>query len=196
MKEIGFHNPYLVAWEEAQKPTDDKFGIRRFLLRDKIMREYSFAIPTREAIEAIVKLGPIVEMGAGIGYWAYLIQQMGGEVVAYDKYPLASKQNPYWLDMPIHEWHPVLEGTPEILRNHSDKTLLLVWPDHKTSFASQCLYNFGGQYVAYIGEGYGGCTGDDKFHQILISEWDLVQEIIIPRWSSNRDCMMIYKRKG
>ena len=52
--------------------------------RAGLVRRYGLAIPTDEAIAACVARSPLVEIGAGLGYWASLIAQQGGDIAAYD----------------------------------------------------------------------------------------------------------------
>ncbi|KAL3666792.1 hypothetical protein V7S43_008412 [Phytophthora oleae] len=49
-----------------------------------VAMKYSWAIPDERALQIIKHYGPIVEMGAGSGYWARLLQLRGVDVVAYD----------------------------------------------------------------------------------------------------------------
>jgi SAM-dependent methyltransferase len=45
---------------------------------------FAHVIPTHAAIAEIAACGPILEVGAGSGYWARLTRQAGAEVVAVD----------------------------------------------------------------------------------------------------------------
>ena len=67
----------------------------------------------------------VVEMGAGRGYWAWMLSQVGCEVVAYEE-----NVPPQWgkFKHQSHLFHPVNVGVPSSLRRHGDSTLLLVWP--------------------------------------------------------------------
>ncbi|KAG7397358.1 hypothetical protein PHYBOEH_000870 [Phytophthora boehmeriae] len=49
-----------------------------------VAMKYSWAIPDERALQIIKHYGPIVEMGAGSGYWARLLQLRGVDIVAYD----------------------------------------------------------------------------------------------------------------
>ncbi|CEG41978.1 uncharacterized protein PHALS_12285 [Plasmopara halstedii] len=49
-----------------------------------VAMKYSWAIPDERALQIIKHYGPIVEMGAGSGYWARLLQLRGVDVIAYD----------------------------------------------------------------------------------------------------------------
>ncbi|TDH73203.1 uncharacterized protein CCR75_003075 [Bremia lactucae] len=46
--------------------------------------KYSWAIPDERALQIIKSFGPIVEMGAGNGYWARLLQLRDVDIIAYD----------------------------------------------------------------------------------------------------------------
>src|SRR4051794_21992422 len=72
-------------------------------IRKQLIWAFAWAVPSDEAIEEIARHGPIVEIGAGTGYWAWLLAQAGADVLAYDRAPHA----------PPH-WHEVREGGPEI----------------------------------------------------------------------------------
>ena len=41
--------------------------------------------------------------------------------------------------------------------------------------AARCLEHYTGQRLIYIGEGDGGCTADDQFHQMLEEHWEEVE---------------------
>ena len=153
-------------------------------------REFSWAIPTDSALQIIADLGPIVEIGAGTGYWAHLLRAMGVDVKAYDLYPPSE-----------NGWHPgaaqwtkVVEGGPERAGFHEDRTLVLCWPPYSSEMAANALKVYQGTTVVYIGEGNGGCTGDDEFHELLESHWD-IELHQIPQWYGIHDILHVCKRK-
>ena len=56
------------------------------ILRRSLRRRYSYSIPSEEALQAIASIGePMVEIGAGKGYWAKLLQEKGVDIVATDR---------------------------------------------------------------------------------------------------------------
>jgi hypothetical protein len=57
------------------------------LVMQSIDLTVGFAIPNYAAIQAIRECGKIVQMGAGTGYWAGLLQQAGVDIVTYDLHP-------------------------------------------------------------------------------------------------------------
>lgn len=123
-------NPYLEKYGLRAKEPD----FTNYSQREKCIAKYSWAIPGQNALNTIASYGPIVEMGAGSGYLAYCLRQMGVDVIAYDH-----KEKWYpWEGDPTH-WSEVLLGTPEHLKDHGDRSLLLVWPPYSTSMAYDCL---------------------------------------------------------
>ena len=58
-------------------------------------------------------------------------------------------------------------------------------------------YKTNGNKLIYIGEGGGGCTGCDKFHSLLYSEWLEVEDVWvdIPQWTGMHDGASLFIRK-
>jgi len=52
-----------------------------------IARNYSFALPTKESLEALLALSPLVDIGAGNGHWAYRLKKLGADIVAVAHFP-------------------------------------------------------------------------------------------------------------
>jgi len=165
-------------------------------LRDKLVTRYSWAIPTEEALREIAELSPIVEMGAGTGYWSCLLKRMGADVVAYDRAPpgslksLVSACNPWHVGSKQHI--KVLHGTPETLKAHLDRTLLLCWPP-RGPMARQCLKHWKGKHLVYIGE-FGGFTADLKLQDVIRQKFELVSMVSIPRWPGMNDMLTVWRR--
>ena len=58
-------------------------------------------------------------------------------------------------------------GTKVLLDTDPARVLFLSWPNYNTDFAYKALKRFQGDTVIFLGEDAGGCTGDEKFHQLL-----------------------------
>lgn len=164
-------------------------------VRRELVIRYSWAVPCRAAIEALTALSPLVEMGAGAGYWAWLLQKAGADILPFDKAPpdIVSTKN-HW-----HEgaacWTKIQPGTPRILSQYPSRTLFLCWPPYATPMATHCLKHYSGEYLAFIGEGEGGCTADDAFFKLLNKKWKLTEEITIPQFEGLHDSLMLFQRK-
>jgi hypothetical protein len=178
-------NSYLEEYQKA------KGSWNRYSSRQELVRKYSWAIPNDEAINYLVSLSPIIEIGAGAGYWASLIRMMGGEIIALDKDPYKN----HWAE---GNWTQVDKFTSYYqLRKkaYSNHTLFLCWPPYDDSMAFDCLKKYQGSRLVYIGEGWGGCTADDAFFDLLNNEWEKDISIDIPQWDGMRDYLISYRRK-
>ena len=177
-------NPYQDTYNAVVQ--NDRTRYEQLDRRDDLVLRYAWAIPNTPAIREIVKHGPILEMGAGTGYWAWLIRQMGGDIIAYDAKLAFWQHKTYWTE--------VLTGGVSKVNRHSDRALMLCWPPYDESFATKCLKRYRGDTVIYIGESMGGCTADDEFHDLLDNEWDLTVEVDIPQWRGIHDHLWVYKQ--
>jgi hypothetical protein len=164
------------------------------LSRDKLLEEYAFAIPSPNALERVASFSPIVEIGAGGGYWAKLLTEMGAVVHAYDKAPPGSHRKNDW-KMRLH--FPVRYGEPSVLSDPQYAkgwTLFLCWP-YMDSMAYECLQHFRGDTVIYIGEGSGGCTANDAFFEVLERDYEELDQMYIPQWPCIHDYLSVWERK-
>ena len=178
-------NEYQKIFNEIiQSQENHLFSITR---RWDLCQEYAWAIPSEEALDILSSYNPLVEMGAGGGYWAHLLRQRGVDILAYDSHPGDNQ----WVSK---QWTKVRKGGPEKLRKLPGRTLFLCWPPYNEPMAAECLKNFRGKYVIYVGESEGGCTGDDEFHSILDNDYTLVREQPIPQWYGIHDVMLIYRK--
>lgn len=50
------------------------------------MRYYSWGVISRHAVDIIKQYSPVLEVGAGNGYWAYELARHGVDIVATDNY--------------------------------------------------------------------------------------------------------------
>lgn len=158
---------------------------------------YGWAIPTQEVINEIVKLGPIVEIGAGRGYWARRLREAGADVVAYDNWARTSYRR--------RTWTKVEEGGPPKLVHHEDRVLLLVWPEYFFSVGSKdyrgdlmyrAVKKYRGDTVVFVGEGMGGCTGSKEGHELLGKKFEFTESFEIPQWGAVHDQVEVYRTSG
>ena len=198
-------NPYLEELTQAGfKPNDkglhrglfsDFSNMRSYERRHELVAKYSWAIPNQEAIDALVQHSPIVELGAGTGYWASLVAAAGGEIVCFDNRTFPGKEEGVWLYQDQPSYYPVAEGDESVLSAYPQHSLLLCWPNYHSSFASDALKAFQGQTVLFIGENEGGCTGDQAFFDLLDAQFEFVESVNIPQYYGIRDGLMIFRRK-
>ena len=169
-----------------------EFDIKKMSIAGKKRRElvslYGFAIPCEKALQEMVKLTPLLEVGAGTGYWASLLKERGVDIIATDGYPGSYKFK--------KEWHKIekLDANAAIAK-YPNRTLCVSWACSDNPWAFDALKTYKGNTFVCVGEGYGGCTADDSFFDELDSNWNHVKYVTIPFWYGLHDIMSIYKRK-
>lgn len=146
---------------------------------------YSWAVPTREAVEAIARYGiPIVDFGAGTGLWANLLSDQGVDVVAYDDWSWGK---------PDRLWFDVRHGDVSSLAQHSDRAMLLVWPPAGSRMAVDALREWNGNLLFYVGEVL-RVNGTPAFFAALRDGWHLERRIDLPNWKGKVDELYVLRR--
>jgi hypothetical protein len=115
-----------------------------------LAQQYSYVFPDDRSLEALADLGPLVELGAGTGYWSYRLRILGVDVVAIDQAPPDRFPNRYHARTPT--WTKVIAGDHTILTEYPHRALLLCWPPLFSSLGD-CLTCYRGESVAVIGDG-------------------------------------------
>jgi hypothetical protein len=161
--------------------------------KHRLVQEYAWAIPSEEALAALVRLGPITEVGSGTGYWAALLQARGVDVVATDLNPPSSARNGYGH---LREWCRIERADGrKVAARSAARTLMFCWPSCQDNWAAKALKAYKGATVAYVGEYDGGCCATDDFFARLDSEWTEAATVDLPQWWGLHDGMTVYQRK-
>ena len=93
---------------------------------------YAFATPSPDALAALARYVPLVEVGAGTGYWAYCLRKRYSDIVVYacDRDPPSTshsqKSNSY--HGRADTWTLVMKGGVDVASRYKDATLLLCYP--------------------------------------------------------------------
>lgn len=178
-----------------------KLQIESGKAREELVDRYSWAVPTPEAIEALAQFSPLVEIGAGRGYWAVLLKEAGAEIDCFDETPPDTEKENFWhrLHRKYKGWVRVFtkvhQAGPEIAAVYPEATLFLCWPPYDTPMAYDCLRQYEGKRVVFIGEGDGGCCADEAFWKLLQEQFEHVLDIDIPTWWGVRDYVTVWERK-
>jgi len=85
--------------------------MRLEILGEPLIQKYAWAIPDERALKICSEFGPIIEVGAGKGYWAWLLKQRGVDIIAFDKYAYKEKG-----------WMEVKKGDPSVLSTDAAKS--------------------------------------------------------------------------
>lgn len=157
--------------------------------REELVEEYAWAIPNHEAIATIADHAPVLEVGAGRGYWAALVRGHLDDADAV----VATEPNTRWNEA----WATVLldlEAVDAVETFGEGRTLLLGWPPYDDPMAADALEAYPGDTVIYVGEGRGGCTAGERFHRRLHEQWELSETVAIPTFLGIRDRLEVWER--
>lgn len=186
-------------WNWMDLPGVDIF-MRRGHCREEHIHKYGFAVLNEAAIKALLPLAPLLEVGAGAGYWSYELKRAGADIIATDLYT-ENEEVPEGGERTRESygfgdrWLPIEElSATQAIKKYPERNLLCVWPSYQGSWSSKAVMAFKGEYLAYVGEGDGGCTGNDQMHAYLNSHYEEVSDIYIPQFYGIHDSLIIYKR--
>jgi len=162
--------------------------------RRELASLFSWAIPTDGALALLSKYAPLVECGAGMGYWLALLRARGVDAIGYDR-SRPGRKNAYHRGA-RRPWTAIQHQSSEkAARRHSDRTLVLCWPPYDDDAASYAaLRAYRGDVVIHVGEREEGATGSVRFHRELALNWALVEELELPHWPRLQDRVMVYRR--
>lgn len=194
-------NPYWSIVEPSISRRDGRYvvdggapgGSSRLAYAQMVLQDaYAYAIPSPESVNWIVERCtgmPLIECGAGRGYWARQLDRAGLQVAAYDN------------DVPGRVWHPVEHSVSAGLPVKAGKqhVLFLSWPPGwNDPMATEVLREFqgvGGRRLIYIGEPRGGKTANDEFFDALSARWTLQStDPNFVSWWTNQDCAQEWVR--
>lgn len=141
-------------------------------IRIQHIKSLGFAVITSEVADELCKFigeKSIIDIGARTGYISAILSSRGVKnISAVDTY----KGKYYNLGKPDTIWFNVKNQNAEKLDLSSYDIILLSWPDYNTDFAYNIVSKMNSdQILIYQGESHGGCTGNDKFHEYLDSEF-------------------------
>ncbi len=186
--------------EFDQKHPDSSVGIGMAFRhkREQFCKRYAWAVPSQAAVELVAKYSPLVEIGAGKGYWAKLLQEAGADVLAFDRAPPSSSMSGAHANGHCDPgcFTKVRKGGPPQAAKHPGRTLLLCWPPYSGTMAADCLARYQGEHVIYVGEGEGGCCASGAFFRKLGRSFEQVEELAIPQWMGLHDYLTVYKRRS
>jgi hypothetical protein len=141
-------------------------------------------MPPRAEIQTLVEHSPIVEIGAGTGYWARLATEAGADIVAYDsRPPVAGRKKVVAWAEETGTYFPVRRGGPGMVRFHQDRTLFLCWPPHGHDMAIDSLRRYeGGNRHTLVTELSESGAGDE----VIMSIAGHVSRAMLSRYSHVR----------
>lgn len=147
----------------------ESFDITKFTVhwefREAYIANIAFPLYTTEVISTLLcflRGKKVLEVGSGIGYLAHVLSEKGIDITTIDN--LSTK---YCFGRNL-----IIKCDKQVLAFGKIKSkydvVIMSWPDYESVFASRIISEMHkGQVLIYQGEGWGGCTGNDKFFRKL-----------------------------
>jgi hypothetical protein len=165
----------------------DRYTQNRKILQEK----YAYTLPTREALDIIVKYKVesggrgFLELGAGKGYWAMLLKKMGCNIIATDV------DTGWFTDN--HRYTEIVQlDAIKATKQYPDRTLIIMYPHDKSTWPIEVLPWYKGEYIILV---MGDGCATEEFWGILSEEWEDEETIDLTHWPLFPTCMTVYKRK-
>ena len=160
--------------------------------RYEFVDKYSWAIPSEEALNSIAKFvgnDIVLEIGAGLGYWAKLLQDKNINIIPTDSF------DEKWFNKnPSHTKIFKYNAIDAIQKFQEASVLFICWPPHKNTMAFDAIKVWNGSKLIYIGEGKFGCNATDGFFNELDEKWSIREKIYIPQYFQMYDDLTLYER--
>jgi hypothetical protein len=188
--------PYDHGALQIGAPSNDPNWWKPGVGRHDLVTRYAWTITSPDTVTFVAQhAGPrVVDPMAGTGWWAHLLTHAGVDVHAADLHAPGSAAN-HWHRNP-HTWTTVQAADgPDTVRSYgTGRTLLLAWPPHDDPAGADIIAAYPGNRVVYIGEGPGGCCGNDRMFDLLNNGWAVVAEHRPVQWYGIHDYVTVYDR--
>jgi hypothetical protein len=115
-----------------------------------LAQRFSYVLPEPHLVEVVKRYSPLVELGAGTGYWTYLLTSIGADVIAFDHAPLDGMR-PNRYHPHVRPWAQVNDGDVSVLAQYSSRSLFMCWPPLYSGLW-EALRFYKGLHIVYIGD--------------------------------------------
>jgi len=161
----------------------------------ELRKRYAYAIPTPTALTMIARRArKLIEIGAGTGYWAKCLSELGVDIVCMDRKPWAEIHYPVEVG-DIAELRKAFEREP-------DRSLFICFPGKNNPMAHDALRAFmdrGGERFVYVGSLGSACgsylCGDEAFSLLVRDHWKRFKEVGVWEWIGSPVACTVYRRK-
>jgi len=160
--------------------------------RDNFRSGTSWHLPSSDIIDALIKYGPILSVGSGFGYTESLAKEKGADIIATD---ISPDKNNGWCRKGKYHCNVEKLSAIEAIQKYPDRNVFMAWPPYDHPMAHEVVNEMKiGNYLIYVGEGHGGCTGDDKFFDKLYGDFEEEEEVKMFQWWGIYDHCTVYKK--
>ena len=186
----NYYNDFLECREGKTSGHDFDTGetMKTYFGRKAMVRIYSFAVLDKKSIEEMIMFSVyLLSLGCGSGYNEMLLRDAGADIVVTDN----REDKEY-----KKEWIPIEKlNHKQAMEKYPRRDIFMCWP-YMSDWTEEVVRNMvAGQKIIYVGEGCGGCTATNEFHQVLCDEFETVKDIDIPQWFGVHDYVVLAVKK-
>ncbi len=158
------------------------------LREEQAIPEFGFSIPCAEVLGALQAYQPILEVGAGTGYWTALMRQRSIDVIGTDP-----DDQGWWERVGQYDSQQIKLGARQALQRWPERTVFCSWPSYKETWFLQTLRVMQvGRYLILIEE---DSCADDKTWKYRDRNFELLTPIKVPAWPGMNDRCGVWRRE-
>ena len=165
---------------------------------DGVRRTHAWGMPCEVTLACVTRHSPLIEWGAGTGYWSWLLEQMGVDIVAYDISPPDRDGS-----LNKNRWHPCANCFARVhccadhkILSSTNRNLFICWPPKDRQMLLDALLSFGGCLFIHIGEeGNRSITGTPEARCFMEIAWREVERMKMIRWPGCKDYLTVHVRR-
>ncbi len=166
-----------------------------YSIRIEYVDKYSWARPSKIFLDRIYKHNllnnNILAVASGNAFYELEIRHLMKELNLQSKI--------FITDIKSKNQHVEKLSALKAIEKYQTNTLFMSWPEYNSNMAYTTLKKYlslsVSKYFIYIGEGSGGCTGDDNFHSLLKEDFTLIETVNDINWYCIDDVLFIYEIK-
>lgn len=163
-------------WNGGWEPVSDTTPL-------KYAPEY---LPTDTALDVLKEYSPIVDIGAGNGYWTEMINRAGGDCIAIEPDP----------ELREHEWCHIEKGTHEVVKKYNDRNVLLCHPPGSLWIVDLLDYMNDDQTLIFVGEWWRGQDGLKDFFDKLRVQYYITNTFEVVNWKTTTARGYVFESAG
>lgn len=171
--------------------SQDAYGVDELAagvpFRFALCNTYSWSIPAPSDLAWLLRVldgRPLLDLGAGRGYWAWQLDQCCVDVLAVD-----DRSWPY-----SSHWYPVTPADHTVLTAADpDRVLMMSWPPYDSPLLADALRLYRGEWFIYAADPRH--CGDHAGNDLLADDWELVDTAPHhPTYNTLSDELSLYRR--
>jgi hypothetical protein len=153
-------------------------------------KRFGYGVPCREVIDEVARYGPLLELGAGNGFWSFWLRKKGCDVIATD----IGEDNPYTKNKWVSD--VIQLDAVTALKTFPGRNILIVWPHFTAGWSVEVVQQLKpSQIICYVGEGpFGCCAPPAFFSELARRQFQMTYMCASPAWPMTTDYLAVYRK--